>query len=413
MNRIRKKIEKFIYESPWPILVSAASLFLTLGAVLFFHLDLDVLILSLIFWGVSSKDIEYKGNKYQTRYSMLGMIGKSKTNLLYFSASVVSGSIYRKYSYQSWGYGNAGWDPDNYGPAAQKVFIDLHQAMLSNDKVTMYNTMYAIINNEKGVFTQGYGKVFRNIDSMLVQYNKINFKDQITEKGFLDYYGYNYDNAELFFLDHTNRGTITTNIQEILAPKVMMQKNSLMLVERSIDVQGKVNLSGQKNPEYTIGMFVSQETGNLNVVAYDSDLKTTDDLSLYKKLFDLAAENKLNIVHLGQKKFLGFNIFVVASKDSEIKSVILNTDQINLISTLIKEKALSEPQIFSNFNPESTEFKKFISTGDTKYLNNLNVPSPRFLIPQDFKDLMHKREVFENSNVYKELIKFSDADFSE
>jgi hypothetical protein len=97
---------------------------------------------------------------------------------------------------------------------------------------------------------------------------------------------------------------------------------------------------------------------------------------------------------------LGFNIFVVASKDSEIKSVILNTDQINLISTLIKEKALSEPQIFSNFNPE---FKYFISTGDTKYLNKLNVPSPRFLIPQ----------VFENSNVYKELIKFSDADFSE
>jgi hypothetical protein len=283
----------------------------------------------------------------------------------------------------------------------------LKQALVLQDKVAVYNIMYAIINDDSGVFTKSYGKVFKVANSVISQYNLLNPKNLITEKEYLQHHKYTFEESELFFLDLTNRGTLVTNIQEILAPKLLMQKHSTILVERSCDLQGKINLSGQSKPEYSIGIFTNVE-GNqnkLNLVIYDSDLKTTDEQSLYAKLLDLANQKKLNIVQIAGKQSFGFNIFVVAVEDLNQKNVILNQEQTNLIASIISDKAKNYPEHFRNFDPESEKFKNFLSTGDTKYLDQLAIPAPRFYLPKDFCAIPHDKQVFFNSKVYKDIVK--------
>ncbi|RYE05218.1 MAG: hypothetical protein EOP33_07045 [Rickettsiaceae bacterium] len=366
------------------------------------HKDIGTLYLSFAL-GAGFLGLDFFDCEVQSAMINFTSLKKIKTKITYLTSVVVGNYIARNYSFQPWGYAKASWDPDNYSLAAQKILIDLKQALVVQDKITAYNIIYAIMNDKAGIFNKSYGKVFRNVDSLISQFNILNPHNKITEKEYLQHHKYSFEESELFFLDHTNRGTLVTNIQEILAPKVLMHQHHNLLIERSCVMQDKINLSGQKNPEYSIGIFTAEDNEKINLVIYDSDLKTTDEHSLYAKLLNLANEKKLNIVQVSGKQSFGFNIFVVSLKDYNQENVILNKDQTDLIATLIVEKAKEYPDFFKKFDPESESYKNFLSTGNTKYLNVLDIPAPRFLIPRSFGVLPHDDTVFKNSKVYKDI----------
>lgn len=299
----------------------------------------------------------------------------------------------RGYVFKPWDYGNAKWDPDNYSNLGQKVLTDFKDALDSNDKETAYNIMYAILGNENAVFTQGYGKIFSNVNSLLMVYNKKNPNNPIMEKEFLDMYKYQYSEAELNFLSKENQGTLLTNIQEILAPKVIMKDNTQMLIERAGEMADKVNLSGQSSPEYTIGIFQN------DLIVYDSDLKVTNEDNLNLKFVDLQQKLSTNI--FSKKQIFGFNIYVVAKSDSESSDIILTKEQVQVIKDFFLKNATEHPRMFKNFDIKSDNFLSFMATGNTKYLNKLNVPSPRFMVPQEFHKLVHDKTQFERSMVRK------------
>lgn len=321
----------------------------------------------------------------QSMLNMGGMFSKSKTQLLPL-AGVALGAHLRQYAYQPAGYGNVKYDSDNYTSGANKVFLNLKDFVDHKNQKGIYDTMYAVINNTNGIFTKNYGKTLKVLNQFISEYNKANPNNPITEQGYF------YSTNELSFCNKNTQGIVTNNLHEILATKAMMEKNQNILVERAFPAEGKFNLSGQKQPEYTIGIFNSTEK---DLVVYDSDLKTTDENSFQQKLGDLATKPN----NIG-KDILGANIFIVATEGKESKDVILSPRDTKILVSWMKQKSQEYPEAFKNFNPHSLDFECFQKTGNTKYLNKLDAPGPRFLNPQELQKVHVTNGNFEKSDVF-------------
>ncbi|RYE05220.1 MAG: hypothetical protein EOP33_07060 [Rickettsiaceae bacterium] len=386
MTKKFRNIFNLKFESPWPFLVSTASLFFTLGAVLFldsFVQDIDCCMMG--WFGVA---------RNFARKTVLTHLGG------------YSGVVVNNYGTKpsNFIYGKVTFSPENYDTASIRMLDDLAMAYTQRDKEKIYTIWRLVMCNPEGMFSKNYGKLCNTINMMTNEYNReVGIDLEVTEKTFFEINNIVINDKSLSIIPQDQfNSMIETSQIEIASRKaqgsIEYQRN---LVEHQ--VEGIANLGLQSNNDYVVTLKYDKNTGGI-YIGY-VDCKKLDEISFKQKL-EVLRNDGYGLKPLeGTRAVFGCNLYLVAKEGEDL---ILDSKEkvavLNFIHTMAKEN----PNFFKDYQ-NSHEYKEFEKTGNFAALSTSVYPFPKGILSHDYRKYLRFKPVDEREIYNKYLLPESEG----
>ena len=364
----------FYYESPWPFLVSTASLFLTLGAVLFFFILIKKfhrLKIFIIFFG------------YFFMLSSGGIFGRISTSLVSILVPVVGSSIgiraytvYNNSSRQNL-YNDVSWTPSLYDRNTRAQINDLVDSLNRKDEDAINENCWQLMTQSND---PNYGKTMILVNMLCDSYNK-QAKIPLIQSNFFDYHGIPYVSTELITTPSNN---FFQNVRESSALILVNTYNPdyKVLPNLTNSYLNTPNVGLQSNTDFIVTLNLNRKTGEIRTCYVDCKHWSQESTHLtMQKLYgkDFSVEIVPN-----SKFVFGCNIYIIGNLE-EGSSFLVNDKEKEVLIRFLDFMSKVNPEYYKDFF-DSEEFKFFERTGNLSTFKDSKYPVMKvFNAREDFR----------------------------